>query len=89
MKKLGVIDRIEDGQHAVILVESEQLQFNVLREDLPAGAEEGTWITFDAVDGVVSNIELDSAKTHEQTERIENKLGRIRKKSSGSKFKRR
>ncbi|PYZ91941.1 hypothetical protein CR194_17215 [Salipaludibacillus keqinensis] len=88
MNTLGVIDRMEDNQYAVILAETEGKEFVVNRGELPDGAKEGTWLHLILENEKVINMTIDHDKTMAQKTKIKNQLARIKKKSSGSKFKR-
>ncbi|WP_018922941.1 DUF3006 domain-containing protein [Salsuginibacillus kocurii] len=56
MEVRGVIDRIEDGRYAVILVEELQHEFVVEKEKLPAGAKEGDWLWLELEEDKVQSI---------------------------------
>ncbi|WP_280770855.1 DUF3006 domain-containing protein [Salipaludibacillus daqingensis] len=87
MNKKGVIDRLEDNKLAVILVESEGLEYVVPKEKLPKEAGAGTWLTFVVENNNMTDISIDYAKTDQSLVNANAKLNRIRKKSAGSKFK--
>jgi len=88
MDKKGIIDRIEDDKTAVILVETENSEYVVPKKILPGGAKEGSWLSFTVHNQEIINIEIDQIKTAETLYHAKNQLDRIRKKSKGSKFKR-
>lgn len=73
----AVIDRFE-GDYAVLLIE-DQPDVNVLRDELPDDLNEGDHITFDWVDGCVTNIQPDDASRDEARKRIQDKLDRLRR----------
>jgi hypothetical protein len=89
LKVQGVLDRIEDNKFGVILVEELKKEFVIPKEKLPKGINDGAWLSLviDSNDEIQS-IEINQEKTDQVQQRINVKLDRIRKKSTGSKFKR-
>ncbi|GGK36503.1 hypothetical protein GCM10010965_31810 [Caldalkalibacillus thermarum] len=84
----GVIDRIVDNKHAVILIGDDEREIIIPSHLLPSGAKEGTWlkVTFDA--NSVTQIEIDEVETERVKERISAKLAKLREKKK-SNFKKR
>lgn len=80
MKK-AVIDRIVDGQLAILLVGEDETERTVSVAELPEGANEGVWLILHE-DG---RIEIDQEETTRTDNRIQNKLAMLRSKQ-GSKF---
>lgn len=76
----GVVDRIVDGETAVVLVESEGLEFNLSVEELPSDVEEGSWLVLEIEDGEVVSMELDEEEAQERRERIEEKMEGLRER---------
>ncbi|MDT8860997.1 DUF3006 domain-containing protein [Alkalihalobacillus sp. MEB130] len=89
MKVKGVLDRIVDGEVGVILVDELKKEFTVNKERLPERIKEGAWFTLIIEEDDIQSIEVDEEKTEEVRQKVNSQLDRIRKKSSGSKFKRR
>lgn len=84
----GVLDRIEDGDMAVILIENLGEQFEVPVCDLPEGSEEGTWFIVDRCDDAFVVVEIDEETTKKEAHKSEDLLAQLRAKSKGSKYKR-
>jgi len=84
----GVLDRFEDGGVAVIIAEQARREFHVPLRYLPEGSRQGMWFTLSIEDGRVVDIEADLAQTNERSEKAEELMGRLRNKSTGSRFKR-
>lgn len=82
----GVIDRIVDGQTAVILVEEEGKQFDVAVEQLPPQAGEGSWLRLEIEADEIMSIAVDTEMTRQMQERIHRKTQRLRSKRKTSKF---
>ncbi|GAE36662.1 DUF3006 domain-containing protein [Halalkalibacter akibai] len=89
MKVQGVLDRIVDGEIGVILVDDLKKEFTVKKDLLPERTIEGSWLTLIIENDVIQSIEVDDEKTEEVQQKVNSQLDRIRKKSGGSKFKRR
>jgi hypothetical protein len=77
--KQAVVDRIEDGKHAVLLVDDSEEKI-VPAGQLPNGASDGTWlqVRFDGDELVEATID------HEATEqarlRVREKMDKLRKR---------
>lgn len=86
----AVVDRIVDGEHAVLLVEvgrsaddtdeadAREVEVVLPAALLPEGAAEGDWLRLD--------LTLDAVRTQERRESIEERLARIREERGGSRF---
>ena len=85
----GILDRIEDGQNAVILLEQHEREIILPVEQLPAGSAIGSWFNIAMEDGEVSIILLDETTTAEKADHVSGLLKKLKKKDSVSKFKRR
>lgn len=68
-----MIDRIVDGQIAILLLGEGGEQLQVAVDKLPAGSSEGTWLVVLVQDGELIWAELDPDKTREVEERIKSK----------------
>ncbi|WP_077622701.1 DUF3006 domain-containing protein [Sediminibacillus massiliensis] len=84
----GVLDRIEDEQHAVILIEKENKEIVVPVEKLPSGSKEDSWFEIEMDGKHVTSIKLDQEKTASRQGAADNLLKELRSKSKGSRFKR-
>ena len=76
----AVVDRIEDGKHAVLLIEDNQMEKVVPASQLPEGATDGTWlqVSFDG-DQLVS-VEIDHEETERMRAQISEKMARLRQR---------
>lgn len=88
MNVKGNLDRIVDGKHAVIIVEELGKEFVVDVERLPTGSKEGAWFNLTINDDTIESIVLDEQYTAKKEKDIENKVNKLRKRSSGSRFQR-
>jgi len=83
----GILDRIEDGSHAVILVEEEGIELVLPANRLPEGSQVNSWFTIDAENGQL-RINLDENLSLAKSGQAEELLARLRTKKKGSRFKR-
>ncbi|MDQ0429789.1 hypothetical protein QOZ98_002617 [Planomicrobium stackebrandtii] len=83
----GILDRIEDGIHAVILVEDEGLELVLPANCLPEGSRIYSWFTIDAENGQLA-VTLDEETSLMKKRRAEELMARLRTKKKGSRFKR-
>lgn len=83
----GILDRIEDGIYAVILVEDEGLELVLPANRLPEGSQIYCWFTIDAENGQLA-VTLDEETSLMKKGRAEELMGRLRTKKKGSRFKR-
>jgi hypothetical protein len=74
----AVIDRIEDGAWAVLLVGRKQTERILPVEELPEGAVEGTWLRVRIKDDVITKLVVDTAETEKVQRRIRSKVGALR-----------
>lgn len=74
----AVVDRIEDGLHAVLLVGPDEVELVVDVTLLPEGTAEGDWLRVGFV--------RDPALTTERREAIERRMERIRRTRRGGRF---
>jgi hypothetical protein len=80
METKAVVDRIEDGTHAVLLVGEEEREFVVAVEQLPAGAREGTWLRARVEGEELVVLGIDAGENEAVKQRIEDKLARLRQR---------
>jgi hypothetical protein len=82
MIKKAVIDRFE-GDHAVLLTEVGD-KLELLRLDLPTGAEAGSWLLLEYDDTAdppyLRNITVDEEATRRAEARVARKLARLRRR---------
>jgi hypothetical protein len=76
----AVIDRIEDGAWAVLLMGKKRVEKIVPVEQLPQGAKEGTRVKLHLDKDVVKEIVVDAEGTKAARRRISTKLEALRKR---------
>ena len=76
----AVIDRIVDGQHAVLLVGDDEREIVIPFHLLPSGAKEGDWVKIISDGGEITNIEIDQEESEKVRARVRSKLEQLRKK---------
>jgi hypothetical protein len=74
----AVVDRIEDGQRAVLLVGEDEVEVHVDVSLLPEGTREGDWLRI----GLTPDPELTAARRAD----VEARLERIRRTRGGGRF---
>jgi hypothetical protein len=74
----AVLDRVEEGRHAVLLVGTEARELILPAEQLPEGAREGMWLRLTLEGDAVVELAIDVAETATRGARIEQKLDRLR-----------
>jgi hypothetical protein len=74
----AVVDRIEDGRHAVLLVGPEEVELVLDVALLPEGTAEGDWLRL----VLTPDVELTASRRTALTERLE----RIRRTRRGGRF---
>jgi hypothetical protein len=83
----GYLDRIEDNQLAVILVEEVNKEFVLPISELPEGSKPKIWFDLVINQGRITSININNKKTETAQEKVDDTLCKIRSKSKGSKFK--
>ena len=78
----AVIDRVEDGTWAVLLVGREELEKIVHVDRLPQGARAGSWLKVRLEEDKVSDIAVDEAETRAARRRVGSKLERLRQRGA-------
>ncbi|ERN52811.1 DUF3006 domain-containing protein [Alkalihalophilus marmarensis] len=87
MEKKAVLDRIVDGEHAVLLVGDKEEEKIISVSQLPKEAREGAWLKITLTESnEVSVVVLDVDETNIARSRISSKM-ELLKKRKGSKFK--
>jgi len=78
----AVIDRIEDGKHAVLIVGDEEEQKIIPVNELPDGAREGTWLKVKFNGDAITYIAIDHEETAKRRERINSKMNKLKERRS-------
>ena len=76
----AVIDRIVDGEIAVLLVNSEQRQLEYAAHRLPEQAREGTWLQLTLDGDQILSVVVDVQETESATQRIRDKMELLRQR---------
>ena len=83
----GYLDRIEDNQFAVILVEEIKKEFVIPVVDLPEGSKENSYFEISIENDNITSMKLDEQTTQTEQEKVDDLMTQLRSKSKGSKFK--
>lgn len=83
----GVLDRVEDHELAVILMEETKQEIVIPIAKLPPNSKEGTWFQLEEVDGTFRVLRIDKEKTKQKKERSTDLLAQLRARSKGSSYK--
>jgi hypothetical protein len=78
MQEKAVVDRIVDGEHAVLLVGEREQEMVVPVAQLPAEAGAGMWLRVEVEEGVVTEIVVDVEETEIVRRRIAGKMALLR-----------
>jgi hypothetical protein len=78
-KKKGVIDRIEDGEVALITINNEEKKLDLPLFLLPDGVKEGDWLDIEYLNDEIINININEKETEKALNRIKEKFERLRK----------
>lgn len=85
----GVLDRIVDGKHAVILVEELGKEYIIDVDSLPNDSKEGTWFKLKVVNDEIVEMRIDEETQEVMEKKIDDIMSKLRNKNkSGSKFRR-
>ena len=78
--ELAVIDRIEDGKFAVLIVGETEQQYVIPIAQLPEGAGEGIWLRVRFANDTLVEASIDAEATARARARISEKMDRLRKR---------
>lgn len=85
----GILDRIENGRQAVILIEEEQREIIFPADRLPPGSKVNSWFDIVVENEEITSISLDVETAAAKERQVQSLLKRLRSRRSGSRFKRR
>ena len=77
----GYLDRIEDNNKAVILVEELNKEYVVPVTELPDGSAPKTWFNLVIIQDQITSIEKDAEKTNSEYEKMMDLLAKLRSKN--------
>ncbi|PAV30831.1 hypothetical protein CIL05_03675 [Virgibacillus profundi] len=83
----GILDRFEDNEKAVVLIEEINEELIVARNTLPEGSEVDTHFTIEKRNGVFVIISIDDSASQKAQQKSSGLMDQLRAKSKGSKFK--
>lgn len=83
----GYLDRIEDNQFAVILVEEMKKEFILPKDELPEGSKEKSYFDITIENDTITSMKLDEQTTLSEQKKVDDMMTTLRSKSKGSKFK--
>jgi hypothetical protein len=81
-RQKAVIDRIEEGKYAVLLIGSKQVERSIPVEQLPQGARAGSWLKVRVTDDGVKDMLVDEEATQAAEARVRSKLEMLRNRPS-------
>jgi Ser/Thr protein kinase RdoA (MazF antagonist) len=81
----GILDRFE-GDKAVILIEENNAELVIEKNELPTGSNVNTVFRMEASNGSYNILSIDTAKTDVDAKKSSDLMAKLRSKSSGSKF---
>ncbi len=84
MEAKAVVDRIEEGSQAVLLVGEDEREFVIPVEELPEGAGAGAWLRVRLEGADLTVLGIDQGEEDAARQRIEDKLARLRQRGSRS-----
>lgn len=79
-KQRAVVDRVEDGRLAVLLVGEEEREVIVPVKGLPEDAAEGVWLWIRLAGDRVVEAAVDQNETNQVRSRVAEKLERLRRR---------
>jgi hypothetical protein len=80
MDERAVVDRIEDGELAVVLVGDDEIEHVVPRNELPEGSEAGSVLRVSIDDGRIVNARLDADDAKQTKQRVDDKMRKLRER---------
>jgi len=83
----GYLDRIEDLQFAVILVEEINKEFIFQKDELPEGTTVKSYFDLTIENDKITSIKLNEETTNAEQQKVDDMMSKLRSKSRGSKFK--
>lgn len=82
----GILDRFEENNKAVILIEEIDEELIVPVEKLPKGSVVNTYFSIEKKDGEYQIVSIDNTTTKEEAQKTSDLMAKLRAKSKGSKF---
>jgi len=82
----GVLDRIEDNDMAVILIEEINKELIIPLHELPSGSKENMWFHIEKKGEMFEVISIDSKTTSQEAEKSIDLMKKLQEKREDSKF---
>ncbi|MEC5423123.1 DUF3006 domain-containing protein [Virgibacillus sp. C22-A2] len=82
----GILDRFEDNDIAVILVEEINEEMIVSKDKLPEGSDVNTYFHIEKRNGKLEIISIDTSSRKKEAQQSSDLMKKLRAKSSGGKF---
>lgn len=83
----GYLDRFIDNTRAVIIVEEEKRQYTIPNNELPTGAQIGSWLHLKIENNIIKQMTLLDDLTEEKKNQTTDLLTKLRAKNRQSSFK--
>lgn len=74
----GVLDRFEDNEKAVILIEELNVEFIIPTDVLPQGSQVNTWFTLEKKDNHYKILSIDKELTEKQSKKTSDLMEKLR-----------
>ncbi len=84
MIEKAVIDQIVEGKKAVLLIGDKEELWTVDLGQLPEGVKEGTWLSVEIVEDVISILNVDHEESERAKKRVTEKLEELRLRQSST-----
>ncbi len=88
LRMRGFLDRVEDGEQAVILIDDIQKALVIPMAELPKGSKEGTYFNIEEKSGQFRVLSIDKRATEREAKKSTIMMEKLRAKQKESKFKR-
>jgi hypothetical protein len=82
VKAKGVVDRIEDGEKVVILVEALEKELVIHQGDFDLILQPHVWLQLTLMDGEIKEVSIDWEKTKEEEGKVKALLDKIKGKGN-------
>lgn len=80
MTETAVLDRIEEQQHAVLLVGPSEEERILPASKMPQGCKPGDWLILETDEKGQVTVQLDPEASERATKRIQDKLSRLKQR---------
>lgn len=83
----GYLDRIEDNDNAVILIEAKNTEIILPLGELPTGSTEKTWLHLEQENDTFKVISIDYETTRQKAQQATDIMEKLRKRKKPGRFK--